>query len=165
MRQTKKELFEIIRQQFEVIEYWMEKALEQSELKAIMKPHIIAYPDALYRRFSQDGDTAVQEMLQFLKDNFKDNFKVMENNGTGKVSYHSILSRQSRKLLLIIENHENGEAEMGLLTYPLNKSSVTDIHRLKLKWSDPYGKGHRKKYDYRGKSYKDIYDIFKNFAP
>ena len=29
MRQTKKELFEIIRQQIEVIEYWMEKALEQ----------------------------------------------------------------------------------------------------------------------------------------
>ena len=29
MRQTKKELFEIIRQQSEVIEYWMEKALEQ----------------------------------------------------------------------------------------------------------------------------------------
>ena len=37
MRQTKKELFEIIRQQFEVIEYWMEKALEQSDLKVIDK--------------------------------------------------------------------------------------------------------------------------------
>ena len=29
MRQTKKELFEIIQQQIEVIEYWMGKALEQ----------------------------------------------------------------------------------------------------------------------------------------
>ena len=37
MRQTKKELFEIIRQQIEVIEYWMEKALEQSDLKVIDK--------------------------------------------------------------------------------------------------------------------------------
>ena len=33
MRQTKKELFEIIRQQSEVIEYWMEKALEQGGAK------------------------------------------------------------------------------------------------------------------------------------
>ena len=33
MRQTKKELFEIIRQQIEVIEYWMEKALEQGDAK------------------------------------------------------------------------------------------------------------------------------------
>ena len=31
MRQTKKELFEIIRQQSEVIEYWMEKALDKSD--------------------------------------------------------------------------------------------------------------------------------------
>ena len=37
MRQTKKELFEIIRQQIEVIEYWMEKALEQGDLKVIDK--------------------------------------------------------------------------------------------------------------------------------
>ena len=33
MRQTKKELFEIIRQQSEVIEYWMEKALDKSDAK------------------------------------------------------------------------------------------------------------------------------------
>ena len=33
MRQTKKDLFEIIRQQSEVIEYWMEKALDKSGLK------------------------------------------------------------------------------------------------------------------------------------
>ena len=33
MRQTKKELFEIIRQQSEVIEYWMEKALDKCGLK------------------------------------------------------------------------------------------------------------------------------------
>ena len=37
MRQTKKELFEIIRQQIEVIEYWMEKALDQGDLKVIDK--------------------------------------------------------------------------------------------------------------------------------
>ena len=42
MRQTKKELFEIIRQQSEVIEYWMEKALEQSDLKVIDKEGSIA---------------------------------------------------------------------------------------------------------------------------
>ena len=35
MRQTKKELFEIIRQQSEVIEYWMEKALDKSDAKVI----------------------------------------------------------------------------------------------------------------------------------
>ena len=33
MRQTKKELFEIIRQQSEVIEYWMEKALDKGDAK------------------------------------------------------------------------------------------------------------------------------------
>ena len=33
MRQTKKELFEIIQQQIEVIEYWMEKALDKSDAK------------------------------------------------------------------------------------------------------------------------------------
>ena len=42
MRQTKKDLFEIIRQQSEVIEYWMEKALEQSDLKLIHKEGSIA---------------------------------------------------------------------------------------------------------------------------
>ena len=42
MRQTKKELFEIIRQQIEVIEYWMDKALEQSDLKLIYKEGSIA---------------------------------------------------------------------------------------------------------------------------
>ena len=42
MRQTKKELFEIIRQQIEVIEYWMEKALEQSDLQLIHKEGSIA---------------------------------------------------------------------------------------------------------------------------
>ena len=42
MRQTKKELFEIIQQQIEVIEYWMEKALEQSDLKLIYKEGSIA---------------------------------------------------------------------------------------------------------------------------
>ena len=42
MRQTKKDLFEIIRQQSEVIEYWMEKALEQSDLKLIHKKGSIA---------------------------------------------------------------------------------------------------------------------------
>ena len=41
MRQTKKDLFEIIRQQSEVIEYWMEKALE-SDLKLIHKEGSIA---------------------------------------------------------------------------------------------------------------------------
>ena len=33
MGQTKKELFEIIQQQIEVIEYWMEKALDKSDAK------------------------------------------------------------------------------------------------------------------------------------
>ena len=33
MRQTKKELFEIIQQQIEVIEYWMEKALDKGDAK------------------------------------------------------------------------------------------------------------------------------------
>ena len=37
MRQTKKELFEIIQQQIEVIEYWMEKALDKNDLKVIDK--------------------------------------------------------------------------------------------------------------------------------
>ena len=42
MRQTKKELFEIIQQQIEVIEYWMEKALDKSDLKVIDKEGSIA---------------------------------------------------------------------------------------------------------------------------
>ena len=42
MRQTKKELFEIIQQQIEVIEYWMEKALDKSGLKLIYKEGSIA---------------------------------------------------------------------------------------------------------------------------
>ena len=108
--------------------------------------------------FSDVGAVAVGEMKDFLGKHFPD-FAVNPCAGN---RWYSIKSRNRQ--LLILESHEHrhgqGMCIPGLLTYP---DTQTDIHRDKLAWTDKFDDD-RMKYDFRGKSYGDVYNIFNHFV-
>ena len=129
-----------------------------------MEPQIIDYYS---RSFSNNGEKAVEEFLKFLEDYFKGKF-IVNLCGSQGIRYYSIFRYGGRKQILIIEDHNKKDCHKGLLTYPINKGSITNIHTNKLNWSDVF-KGqrlqdpHRRKFDYRGKSYSELEKILNHF--
>ena len=119
-------------------------------------------PETLFRNITE-GDKAVQEFIELVEDHFNFNFELKEKNNS-KGHWYEMWHRRHKCIILCIEDHDGGAAERGLLTYPA-ACDITDFHREKLKWSEPYGKSQcRKKYDCRGKSYKEIYNMLKHLC-
>ena len=129
-----------------------------------MEAQIIDYYS---RSFSNNGEKAVEEFLKFLEYHFKGKF-IVKLCGSQGIRYYSIFRYWCRKQILIIEDHNKKDCYKGLLTYPINKGSISNIHNNKLNWSDVFKEGtkrgeYRRKFDYRGKSYSEMKQILNHF--
>ena len=140
---AEKEL-EILEKQKEILEK------QKSILNLKVDIPTIEKEDIPSENFSVNGQEAVKELIDLIKDKYK----FMERR-YGK--WYKIKNINT-EYLLVIENYKKGRTDYGLLTtYAYHRCNYSEESKKIISTWDNYGRStKRKQYDYRGKNKNDI---------
>jgi uncharacterized protein YabN with tetrapyrrole methylase and pyrophosphatase domain len=118
-----------------------------------------------FKSFSNDGTEAVGELLELIKNS--DNYTYTEHKHNGIFeAYYDIYSKKGYKIF-ILENHNNGRSEKGLLTTPPTSNIMEENRKLyednTSNWDAFGGSNQRKKFNIKGEKYITILNLFDKF--